>query len=853
MNLLLRMLVRDWRGGELGVLLASLVLAVAMVSGISGFAGALQSALRQESHSFLAADLAVRGSAPLPERWQALAVERGLDTAETITFNSMLFASDEDMTLTSVKAVSDGYPLRGMLRLSDSPFGALREFRGAPERGTVWLEPRLFPLFDLHVGDAVSIGEADFTVAAAIRGEPDRAGGFLGVGPRVMMHVDDIPATRVVQLGSRVSYRKLFAGSSAAAQEFEVWLDEELQPGQRLQSVQSSQPAVAQALGRAERFLLLAGSLAVILASVAVGLAARRYAERHQNYVAVLKSLGAQAPRIRRLYAGSLAVTWLLALVLGWLVAWGLQALALQAFTDQFTVQPSLLAPRPYLIGAVTALVCVAMFAWPSLSRLTAVSPLRVLRSDLPLHSPREPADYLLGLAAVVGLMWWYSADLRLTMVVLAGVLIVTAAGVVIALTLLRGGRVLGMQAGSVWRLALASLQRHGLGNALQLVVFALAIMLLLLLSLLRTSLLEGWQQQLPQGAPNHFLLNLAPHEVPEVTTLFAEQAVAAEALYPMLRGRLIGVGGVALPQEAEEDAPRQREVNFTWSAEVPEGNELVAGGWWTQQQNLSLDDSGSTSTKLSMDTASNATINFDGASAVLAQVSVEQEFAERLGMQLGDKLQLMIGAAEIEVTVTSLRTLDWESFKPNFFMVFPPGLLESYPVTYMTSFYLAPENKPFLNDLLRRHPTATVIEVDAIMAQLRATIAQVSTAVELVLGLIVLAGLLVLTAGVQATADTRLGESALLRALGAGRSHILGGVAIEFLALGLMAGLLAIIAAETAFWGLQRFVFELEYEPTPEFWLPTLGAAALLIGVLGLWNCRRVVSVAPATVLREV
>jgi putative ABC transport system permease protein len=821
MTLLLRMLLRDWRGGELGVLFAALVLAVTMVAGISGFAGALKTALRQESHSFLAADIAVRDARPLPGEWLNAANTRGLQTAQTLSFTSMVFAGDDGMVLASVKAVSDEYPLRGWLRLSDQPYAELREHRGGPARGTVWIEPRLFALLDLDVGDMLGVGEGDFRVAAAIRGEPDRAGGFLGVGPRVMLHVDDIEATGVIQPGSRVSYRQLFAGDTEAVDEFRIWLEETLVPGQRLQSVETSQPRVGRALERAEQFLLLAGSLAVILAGVAVSLAARRYSERHQNYVALLKSLGAPSARVRGLYAAILAVSWLGAVLVGSLLALGLQMLALEAFADQLTVTPSLLQVRPYVIGAVTALVCVGVFAWPALSRLTAISPLRVLRSDMPLHSNREPLDYALGLLAVLLLMWWYSADLKLTLVVLAGLAAVVVCGGLGALLMLRGGRALGMQAGSVWRLALASLQRHGVGNALQLVVFSAAIMLLLLLLLVRTSLLEGWQRQLPEGAPNHFVLNIAPEELGAVRTLLDAENVSTETLYPMLRGRVMAVAGDALPAERDDDGPRQREANFTWSAAIPEGNELVAGDWWEPGQ--------------------------------LDAVSVEAEFAQRLGMQLGDRLQLMIGAAEIEVTVSSLRTLDWESFKPNFFMVFPPGLLEQYPVTYMTSFHLAPERKNFLNTLLKRHSTLTVIEVDAILSQLRSTISQVSTAIELVLSLVLVAGLLVLIAGVQATADLRLRESALLRALGAGRAHILGAVAIEFLVLGAMAGVLAVLSAEAAFWGLQTFALELEYLPTPVFWLPTVIGAALLIGGLGLWNCRRVVAVAPALVLREV
>ena len=822
MNLMLRMLVRDWRGGELGVLLGALVLAVTMISGISGFAAALQGALRQESHSFLAADMAVRDARPLPQVWLAEARERGLATAETLTFSSMVFNRADEMVLASVKVVSEAYPLRGALRLSETAYGELREHRGAPAPGTVWLEPRLFALLDVQVGDTVGIGEADLRVTAALRGEPDRAGSFLGIGPRVMLNVADIENTGTVQRGSRVSYRQLYAGDRDSVAAYRLDLEPRLAPGQRLQSVETSQPAVGEALARAERFLLLAGSLAVILASIAAALAARRYAERHQNTVALLKSLGASSGRVRLLYAASLAIIWLIALIAGWVLAWGLQALALRAFADRLSITPSLLEPRPYVIGALTALVCVVLTAWPALSRLTTVGPLRVLRSDLPLHSAREPLDYGLGVLAMALLMYGYSLDLALTLIVLGGLSGVAIVGGGAAFLLLRGGRVLGMQAGSVWRLALASLQRHGPGNALQLVVFGVAVMLLLLLGLLRTSLLEGWQRQLPEGAPNHFVLNLAPDEVGAVATLLENAQVRSEKIYPMLRGRIIGVGGQALPIEArDEDSPQQRESNFTWSASIPDGNELVAGQWWQDGE--------------------------------LDAVSVEEGFAADLGMQPGDRLRLRIGSQYLEVTVRSLRRLDWESFKPNFFMVFPPGLLEDYPVTYMTAFHLPAERKSFLNTLLRRHPTATIVEIDAIMAQLRSTLGQVSRAIELVLALVLMAGMLVLVAGVQASADLRLRESALLRALGAARRHILGGVAIEFLALGAMAGLLAVVAAELAFWALQRFVLELDYFPTPALWLPTIAAAALLLGALGLWNCRRIVTVAPARVLREV
>jgi putative ABC transport system permease protein len=820
-TLLLRMLARDWRAGEVAVLFAALLLAVTMVSGISGFAATLNATLRQESNAFLAADLVVADSRELPADWFAEADRRAVASASLLSFSSMVFAG-EDMVLASVKAASDAYPLRGELQLSDTPYGEQRAHRGAPARGSVWLDPRLFTLLDVGVGDRVDLGAASFTVAAALRGEPDRGGSFLGAGPRVMLNLADIPATQIVQPGSRVRYRALFAAEEERLGVFRSWLEEQLGDGQRIRDVNNDQPRVGEALERAERFLLLGGSLAVILAGVAIAMAARRFSERHQRPVALLKSLGAPRRQVQRLYAGNLLIIGLAATLTGWCLAGALQWLALLALEDMLGAAPSFLQPRPYLIGAVTALVCLSCFAWPPLNRLSAVSPLLVLRSDMPLHSNREHWDYLLGLLAVSALMWWYSADLQLTLVVLGGLAVLVASGTLLAWLLLRGGRGLGMQAGSVWRLALAGLQRHGLANALQVVVFSVTVMLLLLLAMLRGSLLADWQAQLPAEAPNHFLLNIGPEELESVSELLDASDLESERLYPMLRGRLMAVAGDALPVTAEdEEGPRQREANFTWAAAVPEGNELVAGRWWSA----------------------------DGA----AEVSLEQDFAERLGIGLGDRLDLLIGAQPLSVTVSSLRTLDWESFKPNFFLVFPPGLLDQYPATWMTSFYLPPQRKAFLNTLLRAHPTVTVIEVDAIMAQLRDTLGRVSAAIEVVLLLVLLAGLLVLVAGVQSSMDLRLRESALLRALGAGRRRVLGGIGIEFTVLGTMAGVLAVLAAEGAFWALQRFVFRLDYLPSPELWLPGVLGAATLIAALGLWSCRRVVRVAPAAVLREL
>lgn len=818
-----RMLLRDWRGGELGVLLAALVVAVAIVSGISAFTTRLQNSLQQESHRFLAADRVVSGSFLQPPAWEQQALSLGLRSARTLTFPSMVYAGEEDMYLASIKAVSDAYPLRGELLMSQEAFGESLAQQQGPAVGSVWLDSRLFPLLNVAIGERINIGDADFEVAAAVRSEPDQASGFFGYGPRVLMHLDDIPATAVVQPGSRVEYRLLLAGEEDSLLAYTKWLDDKLEEGQRLLDVGNTQRGIGSALDRAESFLLLAGSLGVVLAGVAISLAARRFSERHYDYVAIMKSLGAESRTVSRLYASSLLIIGLVATSLGAALGWSMQALFFELFADALPVTPAPAGVRPYFMGAVTALVCLLSFAWPPLGRLKKATPLRVLRRDLPDETRRSVYDNVIGLAAVMLLMLWYSGDAMLTLAVLAGLVASATMAAGAALLMLRGGRLAGMRAGSIWRLALAGLQRRGGANTLQVVIFSLAIMLLLILLLVRTSLIEEWQMQLPEGTPNHFLINIAPTEVNAVRETLDSKAVLAQPLYPMIRGRITQINDEILGRSDDpEQGRRQRETNLTWSAQLPPGNELVAGQWWQAESTEAL-------------------------------VSIEEGMAESMRLKVGDQVRYMIGSQPLEVVVGSIRRLDWESMQPNFFMVFPPAVLQGYPATFMTSFHLAAGDKRFLNDFIRSFPTVTVVEMDVVIAQIRGIIDQVSAAIELVLAVILVAGALVLIAGVQASVDSRLYEGAILRALGARRGLILGSVVIEFAALGLFAGVLATVAAELSVFILQTQVLAMDYSPHPMLWLVGPAVAVLMIGALGVWNCRRVVSTPPLLVLREI
>lgn len=828
----LRILWRDWRGGELGILTAALVLAVAIVTGIALFTDRLQQGLSAQSSHFLAADRVLQSPRPVDPAWLQQARVAGLQQAELVTFQSMIYAganADAGMRLASVKAVSERYPLRGLLDISDQPFGEPYKVASGPPVGEVWLDARLLPLLDIAIGDAVYVGDAKLTVTRTVVNEPDRGSGFSAFGPRVMMNTGDLAATHIIQPGSRVNFRYLFAGDIRLITEYGRWLQSRLEPSHKWLVLKDVQPRIAQSLERAEQFLLLAGAIGVGLAGIAIALAARRYTLRHYDYVAMMKSLGASSQRVMNLYIGNLLILALLSTLLGCGAGWLIQQVFFELLEGIFAVaaMPEI-TPRPFLIGAVTALVCLLAFAVPPLINLQRVSPLRVLRRDLPHAGASALVAYSTGIAGMALLMLWYSGNWRLTLAVIAGVAVTFVVVGAITWYLLRGSVVVGMQAGSHWHLALASLRRRGFENAVQVVIFSLSIMLLLSLALVRSSLIEEWKIQLPEGTPNHFLINVNDAQVASVKQLLTQNQLNSEPVYPMVRGRLISINGEQVRARLLENDQSSvgdeldRELNITWTQRIPSGNQLVAGEWW-QPDDLT------------------------------PQVSVESGLAQRLGADIGDSLVFSIGSELLEVKISSLRSLNWDSMKPNFYMIFPPKILAAYPATYITSFYLPTNKKPLLNQFIRQFPTVTVIEMDSILAQIRAMINQVGAAIELVLALIVACGLLVLVASVQASLDSRFHESAILRTLGAKRSLVLGSLVTEFSLLGMVAGLLAAFSAELCVYAIQHYVLHMNNVSHPWVWLagPMLGA--VLIGATGYVVCRKVVNSPPMQILREL
>ncbi|MDH1214358.1 ABC transporter permease [Pseudomonas chengduensis] len=823
-SLAARQLLRDARAGELRVLFFALLVAVAASSAIGYFSARLNDAMLLRASEFLAADLRLSGSSPASQQQIDAGLKLGLDHAQAVEFSSVV-AAQEGIQLASVKAANSRYPLRGELRSAAEPY-APEEVGSGPRPGEVWAEARLMVALNLKIGDELEIGAQTLRLSRVLTYDPDTAGDFYSLTPRVLMHLDDLAATEVVQPGSRVRFRELWRGDANALAAYRQAVEAGLEPNQRLDDARDGNRQVGGALGRAERYLNLASLAAVLLAGVAVALSAARFAARRFDASALLRCLGLSRREALALFGLQLALLGLIACLIGALLGWAGQHVLFYLLRGLI---PDDLPPAdlwPALAGMATGLVALAGFALPPLAALGRVPPLRVLRRDM---LPIPASSWLVYGAALIALgliMWRLSLDLRLTLALLGGGLL--------AALLLGGLLLLGLQslrrllqrAALPWRLGLGQLLRHPLAAAGQSLAFGLILLAMALIALLRGELLDTWQDQLPEDAPNHFALNVLPAERDAFAARLAELSPHPAPLYPVVPGRLIMINGEPVRQlvtkESRGERAIQRDLSLTWAEDLPSDNLITAGNWWGAAH-----------------------------ASELPGVSVESELAESLQLKLGDQLRFNVGGIERDAQVTSLRQVDWDSFQPNFYMIFEPQTLQDLPATYLTSFYLPPGQDAELVALSRAFPSVTLLQVDALLAQLRSILAQVTLAIEYVLLFVLAAGITVLLAGLQATLDERIRQGALLRALGAERKLLISARRAEFGLLGAAAGLLAALGCELVSFLLYRYAFDMSWQPHP--WLlllPLIGA--LLIGLAGVLGTRRALNASPLSVLRE-
>jgi putative ABC transport system permease protein len=822
--LALRTLGREWKSGELGVLLLALTIAVAALTGVGFLVSRIGVAVDLQASEVLAADVRIESSRPLPESYFEEAARRGLRQTRTTELLSVVFL-DEATQLSGLTAAREGYPLRGKVLVADAPFEKGSPANAVPGRGEAWLDSKLMAAIGAQIGSRISIGTADFRVTRVLVTLPDQGSTFADLAPKLLLNEADIPATGLIQPGSRVRYNGLFAGERTAVADFKRWLFERKRAGERLLDVTEASPQIKNAIDRAGRFLSLASLVSVLLCSIAVAMAARRYVQRHLDVVALMKTLGATRAFTLGVSLFQLLVIAVAAALAGSAIGYLAQewlVFALREFLRTELPPPDL---TPLALGFLTAIAVLAGFALPPLLQLSRVPTIRVLRRDVGPPPPLVLLAFGPAVAAVVFLIYWVVRDWGLFFGFVGGLfaflLVLAAAGaVLVRLTSKLRGSV-----GVAWRYGVANLSRRRAESVTQIVAFGLGIMVLLLLAVVREDLDEDWRRTLPADVPNFFFINIPPAEREAFVDFLDGAGAERSRMLPMIRARMTHVNGVRV-ERAQFPNPRgegfaMREQNITLQSELGADNRIVAGRWWTPE------DYGK------------------------PLVSLATEFQESLGLGVGARLTFDVAGETVEATVASVRKVKWDSFQPNFFIAFPPGLLESAAGTYMTSAHFKPTETRVIAELVRRFPSVSVFDMDDLLSQVRSVIDKAVLAVQSVFIFTLFAGLTVLLAAVQASRDERRYESAMLRTLGASRSIVRQGVLAEFTTLGLLSGVLAAAGATIAGYFVATRMLELSYTPDAWVWIVGLAGGALLVAASGWAATRSVVRQPPLYTLR--
>ncbi|SMG01189.1 ABC transporter permease [Burkholderia singularis] len=849
-----RMTLRDWRSGELTLVALALVLAVAALTSVGFLADRLRQGLERDARQMLGADFVVRADHPVDPSFANEARALGLKTATTAIFPSMVGVAGQGPAaaaggsaaassagvsgtpagtpsaaasrLAALKAVSAGYPLRGAVQIAHSANEPGRPAGTIPAPGTVWADPALLDALHLQTGDTLRVGTRTFSIAAVITRELDRGFSFVNFSPRVMMRADELESTGLTGYGSRVTYRLLVAGEASAVARFARYAHARVDGGKlrgvALESLEQGQPQVRQTLDRARHFLTLVALLSALLAAVAIAMAAQRYMRRHLDGCAAMRCLGASHRTLSALFAIEFVLVGAVGGAAGAALGYGGHLVLLATLGSLIDVVLPPPSAWPAAIGVATGLVLLLGFALPPLAPLTRVPPVRVLRRDWGDAGRVAWLGYAFGIALFAALIVAAAGELKLGAIVAGGfagslVLFALVARLVLfaAARLVRDGRV---AAGLGWRYALASLDRRGMASALQLTALALGLMCLLLIAITRNDLVAGWRQSTPPDAPNQFLIDIQPDQRDGVIRYLAANGIADPALAPMVRARLIAVNGKPVnPDDYKSDDARrlvEREFNLSYTARLPDDNRIVAGDWY-------------------------------GASSA-PQISIEAGLAKLIGVKPGDTLRFDVTGLTIDAPVTSVRKLDWGTFRVNFFVLMPPAALADFPATYITSFHLPAARQRVLDGLIARYPNLTAIDVAPILAQLERVLLQVVGAVQFLFAFTLAAGVLVLYTALAASRDERVREAALMRALGASRAQIAAMQRAEFIVVGALAGAMAACGALGVGSVLASRVFDFQLALNP--WLAPAGIAAGVVcaGAAG-WLGLRSVLLRPA------
>ena len=836
----LRNLWRDLRSGELNLLFVSVVLAVSALTAVGFFSDRLQAGLWRDARQLLGGDAVVVSDKPTAENFQKKAQALGLKTNATLSFPSMARADDAqggETKLVALKAVSEGYPLRGQMSLQNSQSGgdannqaSSRFTRDVPQPGQAWVDPALLEVLNLQKGDVIWLGDKSFQISELIEREPDRGAAFMNFAPRVMIHQSDVPATGLIQPASRISYRMAVSGDEAQVkvQQFLKWARAEVDKpevrGVQIESMESGRPEMRQTLDRAEKFLNLVALLAALLCAVAVALAARTFASKHLDACALLRVLGQSQQTLSVAYAFEFLTAGMVASLLGVVLGYGIHHAFIWLLAGLVDAQLPPSSVEPALLGLGMGLTLLLAFGLPPVLQLAKVPAMRVIRRDMGGLQPASVGVLLTGLFGFAGALLWASRDMKLGLMTVGGFAVATllfAGATWLVLKLLR--KWVPTDTTPRWLLlATRQVMARPVYAVVQVSALSVGLLALVLLVLLRTDLISSWRKATPVNAPDRFVINVQPDQTQAFQAALKQSGVKGYDWYPMIRGRLVAINGNAVsPLDYTDDRAKRlvdREFNLSARAAKPEHNPVVQGQWKEGESDA---------------------------------VSVEIGIAKTLGLKMGDRLQFDVGGVISEGRITSLRKVDWGSMRANFFVIYPVDNLPDVPLSYMAAFK-TPDVPTFERNLLQQFPNVTSVDLRATLTQIQNVLDQVIRAVEFLFAFTLMAGLLVLTAAVTSTREERKREFAIMRALGATGRLLSQVQTAELMGVGLLAGFLASLVAELVGWGLARFVFEFEW--TASLWVPVAGAltGAVLAWIAGWWGLAEVLRQPVSQTLRQ-
>ena len=802
--------------GDLLILFLSIVLAVTSISSVGFLGDRLKSSMQMQASSILGADLVLRSASKIDSKYLDLAAANDLDSAEMSTFLSMVITEDDNL-LTSIKAVTASYPLRGELKIVNSQGTKIKHF-GSPEPGNIWIERKVLETLELMELDKVSIGNKNFIVEGIIEDYPDRNSSFVGFYPVAIVNINDVDAMGVIQTGSRVVYRNLFSGTQDNLERFEKSL-EGMPANIRVQNALDVGDNLGEDIANSTTFFNLASLFTIIISVIASMMAVRRYASRNLLHTSLMKVFGASKLFILGHQIMQLTLVAIFASSLGLIFGYGLQHLLLS--TLQGIINADLPPPssRPVILGFITAAFVIFATASPYIKILSETEPIRILRNDFNIKLSSNLMIYLVAFFTMFGFLGALFQDIKLIIYIVISLILVTFSLYLIGRLLIHGLSRVKFSYGTGWKLGLKNIVQRGNDSILQVIIFGLSLLFLVVLAETRTDLVDSWTETLDEDTPNYFLFNIQQYNLDPISNYFKDQGNVVPDFTPLIRGRLLSAARPG-SEDINFDNLMEREANLTWQNQLPLSNSLVEGEWWTNGNEV-------------------------------AEVSIDREIAESMNLKIGDELTFSAGGKTFSVTVSSFREIEWQSFSPNFFFILSPAAGRELPNSYITSIKLENSQK-FMNNFTNRFPTITSVNLEAIIEQGKSSLASASLAVQYIFFLTFIAGILALIASVYSNRDQRTKETAIMHAIGASRALIFKSAASEFLILGLLSATTAIIFSIA----LSSVIFiqflDLIYSPN----LLILGLSYLFgigfIFIAGVISIRKSIYASPMITLRD-